>query len=93
MSDDQNKVNEDELKCVWGTGSECSGEVKMRKMFSQSIEIPVCEAHIKDHECIVRLHQNGYDVEEVLNKGPEYWRKEYLIIQMSGLDKSDDSQI
>ena len=39
-----------EQKCIWNSGTSCSGEVSTRKLFMDQIQIPICESHFQECE-------------------------------------------
>jgi len=77
------------LKCVWNMGTDCSDDVKEVPFFSSQIKVPVCSNHVEQHQYVMILHKNGYDVEEILQQTPEYRKGEVLVLKLSGLDDSD----
>ena len=89
---DKKKLKSTDLKCVWNMGSQCSEDVYDVEIFANTIKVPVCGNHLDDHEHVMVLHRNGYDVEEVISKSPEYRREEVLVIKLSGLDKKDNDE-
>lgn len=76
-------------KCVWQVHGKCSGKIKMVQLFSNRVKIPVCEDHTEQHEHIMVLHKNGYDLDKILNESPEYRKGEVLTLQLSGLDEDN----
>lgn len=85
----EKKNEKKKLKCVWNMGTDCSDDVQEVEFFNSQIKIPVCSNHIEQHRFVMILHKNGYDVEEVLQKSPEYRKQEVLVLKLSGLDDSD----
>lgn len=70
-------------------GTECSDDVQEVELFSKQIKVPVCSNHLNEHKFVMILHKNNYDVEEVLQKTPEFRKGEVLVLKLSGLDDSD----
>ena len=73
-------------KCVWNMGTPCSGKTTMVKFFEGQVDVPVCEAHIEQHEYVVILHNNDFDIEYVLQQTPDWIKEQVLVLKLSGLD-------
>lgn len=86
---DKSKLTPTNLKCVWNMGSKCSENVYDVEIFQNQIKVPICENHLQDHEYVMILHRNGYDVEEVIQKDADYRKEEVLTIKLAGIDKDD----
>jgi hypothetical protein len=70
-------------------GTECSDDVQEVEFFNKQIKVPVCSNHIEEHKCVMILHKNGYDVEEILQQTPEYRKGEMLVLKLAGLADDD----
>lgn len=79
--------------CVWQIGTPCGGEVREAELFDHQIRIPICENHLQEHEDIMLLHKNKYDVEEILNQKAEQRRQEVLTLKLSGLQTDEDIEL
>jgi hypothetical protein len=86
---DKSKLTPTDLKCVWSMGSGCADKVYDVAIFNNQIKIPICESHLEDHEHVMTLHRNGYDIEEIIQKDENYRKEEVLVIRLSGLDKDN----
>lgn len=84
---DKSKLTPTNLRCVWNMGSKCASTVYDVEIFNSQIKVPICENHLEDHEYVMILHANNYDVEEVIQKDPDYRKEEVLTIKLAGLDK------
>ncbi len=82
-----------ELRCVWNMGTDCGGTVEELEMFNKSIKIPVCENHKSEHQILVILHKNKYDIEEVLKWTADKRKEEMLILKLSGLLTDEDTEL
>jgi hypothetical protein len=81
-------TEEKKLECVWNMGTDCSDDVEERSFFGSSVKVPVCSEHAKQHNAVMVLHHNKYDVEEVLNQSAEYRKGQAILVYLSGLDDS-----
>ncbi|MFA5024276.1 MAG: hypothetical protein WC523_04930 [Patescibacteria group bacterium] len=72
-------------ECVWALGTPCEGVTCKKHLFTDQIDVPICEGHALEHRMIVALFSNGFDIEEVLNATPEWRREQALTLQLSGL--------
>ncbi len=52
-------------KCIWNTGTPCSGNIEEAWMFQKQLLIPICENHLNDHRKILFLHSCGVNIEEL----------------------------
>ena len=86
---DVGKLVATELKCVWNTGGDCVDDTYDTVIFGSSIQIPICHKHLKDHKNVMILHANNYDVEEVIQKSPEWRQEEVLTLVLSGLSDGE----
>lgn len=77
------------LRCVWSMGDECTDDVEEVEFFDSQIKVPVCGNHVEQHRCVMILHKNDYDVEEILQQTADYRKGEVLVLKLSGLDKCD----
>jgi len=75
----------EELLCVWDLGTPCSGEVEIRPFFNKEAGVPVCDAHVEQHRCILFLFHNGYDIEKVVDATPEWRKKQMLTLVLAGI--------
>ena len=85
----QHVLKPTELACVWTTQGPCSKKIYEAKLFENEIGVPACERHIRDHENTLILFHNGYDLQEVIDKGYEYRREQVYLLKLSGLYKGD----
>lgn len=76
----------EEILCVWNMGTECGGERHKQLMFSKQLEIPICDKHIEEHKEVMILHQNGHDIEKVVDMEPEERKRLVYIMVLGGLD-------
>jgi len=79
----------EKIECDFKLDTPCGGDVEYVKIFGGSCCLPICENHLQEHKEIMTLSANGYDVEEILNQTPEWRKKEYLTLQLSGLVSED----
>lgn len=86
---DKSKFSSTDLRCVWNMGGPCGDEVYEVPLFDNQIKVPVCSNHIEDHEHVMILHANDYDVEEVISKDSDWRKQEVLTLRLSGLDKGN----
>jgi hypothetical protein len=75
--------------CVWNISDKCTTELMWLKVFNSQLCIPICSHHKAEHADIMTLYKNGYDVEEILTKTPEWRHGEVMTIKLSGLDNGE----
>lgn len=86
---DKSNLEATDLRCVWNMGGKCSEKVYDVSMFDNMIKIPICEDHLDDHERVMLLFKNGYDIEEIIQKDTEWRKGEVLTLKLSGLLKDN----
>jgi len=82
-------TDKQEIHCVWNMGTECDGKRSKQLMFSNQLEIPICEKHIEEHREVMVLHANGYDIEEIVDMEPDDRKRLVYTMALAGLDLSD----
>ena len=78
----------EETHCVWNMGTSCDGKRYKEEMFSKQLEIPICEKHVGEHREVMVLHNNGYDIEEIVDMEPDDRKKIVYTMILAGLDIS-----
>jgi len=86
---DKSKLTPTDLRCVWNMGGSCADKVFQVAMFNNQMKVPVCENHLEDHEHVMTLYANDYDIEEVISKDSDWRKQEVLTLRLSGLDKGN----
>ena len=69
-------------------GTPCNGEIKERPMFDNQMMVPTCDFHYEEHINVMTLHQNGYDIEEILQQTNEWRKAEVEKLVASGVNIS-----
>ena len=97
-SDNNNIIKEVEVaRCMWRVNTDCKGNIEKRKMIraldnndrARIYYVPICDGHFEEHQDVMRLHKNGYSVEEIFKKDTEWRRREILTLGLSGLSDED----
>ena len=70
--------NNQKIKCVWSVGSPCDGSVSQQLMFDGQMTIPICVAHLSEHQEILFLNAHDYYIDEVVDMSAEEKHKIFL---------------
>ena len=78
----------EEIHCVWNMGTDCDGDKYKALMFSKQLEIPICKKHVEEHQEVMVLHANAYDIEEIVDMEPDDRKRIVYTMVLAGLDLS-----